>query len=187
MSVNLALLQNLGDRFYNAFTLVDLTKSDQPLVYVNRAFEELTGFPSRDIIGRNCRFLQGPETDPEDVLRIRKAIAGSTAVFCDLLNYRKNGQTFYNRLVLLPLEVDGRSHFIGMQTDATALLADSLAAGKTFNEMKTSELIRDRINTPLMTIVASCSMKMNDAKREEILTRSFSKILETIKTVPYRR
>ncbi len=152
MRVDQRGLQMLGEHFYNAFSLVDVGADDQPLIYVNGAFENLTGYPAAQILGKNCRFLQGPETARADVAKIRDAVGNGLAVFSDLLNYRKDGTTFYNRLVLLPLELDGRPHFAGMQIDASTLVASALSRGRTFDDLKTSEVIRDRINNPLMKI-----------------------------------
>ena len=159
---------------------------DQPLVYVNQAFVDLTGYPVEEILGRNCRFLQGPGTAREDVAVIRNAISNQDAVFSDLVNYRKDGTTFLNRLVLLPLEVGKRPHFIGMQIDSTTLLASRLASGKSFDRLKTSLAIKDRINTPLMTLQLALQLETASVRREELFQNAFAKILETVKALPFK-
>lgn len=80
--------------------ITDPRQADNPIVFVNDAFQRLTGYERKDVIGRNCRFLQGPETDHETVAHIRKAIADETDLQVDILNYRKDGSTFWNALYL---------------------------------------------------------------------------------------
>lgn len=94
------------------------------IVYANKAFSDLTGYDQDEIIGRNCRMLQGPRTEPNMIARIRAAIARSEATEVSLTNYRRDGSTFLNRLYLAPVldEVTGRPiAFIGIQSDASRL------------------------------------------------------------------
>jgi two-component system CheB/CheR fusion protein len=76
---------------------------DQPVVFVNDAFCRLTGYPRAEILGRNCRFLQGPDTDPATVSRLRDAIHAEVQIELDIRNHRKDGQAFWNRLHIVPL------------------------------------------------------------------------------------
>ena len=94
---------------------------DNPIVFVNDAFCRLTGYPRDEILGRNCRFLQGAETDPDTVGRIRAAVASRESVRIDILNYRKTGQTFWNRLLMAPVrDADGElAYFFASQVDVT--------------------------------------------------------------------
>jgi diguanylate cyclase (GGDEF)-like protein/PAS domain S-box-containing protein len=98
---------------------------DMPLVYVNEAFCQLTGYAPEEAIGRNCRFLQGNETSSEAVRAIRRALADYTNVQVTLLNYRKDGTPFWNRLAVSPVFDDhGRcTHFIGIQENITQQLS----------------------------------------------------------------
>jgi PAS domain S-box-containing protein len=92
---------------------------DNPIVYVNDAFERLTGYRAGEAIGRDCRFLQGPETDPEPVAELRAAIDEERSTSVELLNYRKDGQRFWNRLDVAPVR-DGEgavTHYVGFQRD----------------------------------------------------------------------
>jgi PAS domain S-box-containing protein len=76
---------------------------DNPIVFTNRAFLALTGYDANEILGSNCRFLQGPDTDPASVALVRNAVAGRREVKVQLLNYRKDGGTFWNELYLSPV------------------------------------------------------------------------------------
>jgi PAS domain S-box-containing protein len=75
-----------------------VTHPDNPLIFANEGFERLTGYARQDVIGRNCRFLQGPDTDAHALNQIRQAIRDEQSCTVELLNYRKDGTPFWNRL-----------------------------------------------------------------------------------------
>lgn len=102
-------------------SIADLRQPDAPLIYVNQGFENLTGYPAREALGRNCRFLQGPETDSETRAAISKAIRDRREIVAEVLNYRKDGRPFWNRLSLTPVRTSGGevTHYIGVQSDVT--------------------------------------------------------------------
>ncbi|MDJ0979782.1 MAG: PAS domain-containing protein [Erythrobacter sp.] len=108
-----------------AICLCDPNQDDMPIVFANRAFRRLTGYSEEETVGRNCRFLQGPKTDPEPVARIREAIANEDVVVVELLNYRKNGTTFWNALHLGPIYNDDGElvYFFGSQWDVSDVRA----------------------------------------------------------------
>ncbi len=101
--------------------LSDLRLPDQPLVYVNPAFERMTGYVGAQVYGRNCRFLQGVEHDQPEVARIREAIAAHRTLTVRLRNYRRDGSLFWNELTLSPLyDTDGQlTHYVGFQKDVS--------------------------------------------------------------------
>ena len=86
--------------------ITDPNQIDNPIVFANKAFQNLTGYERSEIIGRNCRFLQGPETDRQDVEKIRRATEAGESIDVDLLNYRKDGSTFWNALFVSPVRDD---------------------------------------------------------------------------------
>jgi len=90
---------------------------DNPMIYVSEEFERQTGYPPEEAIGKNCRFLQGADTDRHAVEAIRQALKARTTFTIDLLNYRKDGTAFTNRLRTRPL-LDERGellYFVGAQ------------------------------------------------------------------------
>jgi PAS domain S-box-containing protein len=105
-----------------AFTISDPNQPDDPLVWVNPAFTATTGYPLDQVLGRNCRFLQGPDTDPEAISRIREALHRRESVVETLLNYRADGTAFWNEVSISPvLDGEGRLvNFVGVQADVTA-------------------------------------------------------------------
>ncbi|PXA88351.1 histidine kinase [Nostoc sp. 3335mG] len=101
--------------------ITDPRQRDNPIVFLNDAFTRLTGYSRQDALGQNCRFLQGPGTNPDDVTRIRNAIARREPIEIDLLNYRKNGTSFWNRLLISPVFDDSGelSYFFASQFDVS--------------------------------------------------------------------
>lgn len=104
-----------------AMAISDPTLADNPIIHVNAAFERLTGYDRHEVVGRNCRFLQGPQTEADDVGRIRDAVAVPMRLETDLLNYRKDGTPFWNRLLVSPVFDHQRRvrYFIASQHDVT--------------------------------------------------------------------
>ena len=102
--------------------LVDVVDPGQPIVYASDAFCRLTGYARAEIVGRNCRFLQGPDTDDAGRAALGAAIDAREPIALDILNYRRDGAEFWNALRLSPIvDADGEvRHYVGLQTDATA-------------------------------------------------------------------
>ncbi|MDX1723206.1 MAG: EAL domain-containing protein [Pseudomonas sp.] len=105
----------------NAIIITNNEHADQPIVYVNPAFERITGYRSEDVLGRNCRFLQGEEQDQPALDAIRRALHGQEECGAILRNYRKDGSAFWNDLKVAPVVNDrGKvSHFVGILHDIT--------------------------------------------------------------------
>lgn len=182
---SIPMLERFGDQFLNPVTLVDLEVEDQPLVFVNRQFEQLTGYSREEILGRNCRFLQGPDTDPLDVKKIRESISERLAVFVDILNYRKNQQPFHNRLVLLPFEYDYHEYYLGMQIDSSDLVSGFESESRKFDDFKKSEMIRDKINNPLMVIRHMAGKADESVLGQQALAGAFHSIVTTVKKIGF--
>jgi PAS domain S-box-containing protein len=101
--------------------ITDPRKPDNKIVFVNDAFCRLTGYAREEILGRNCRFLQGPETDPADVSKVRAAVAATRPIEIDIRNHKKDGTPFWNRLLLAPVHDAGGqlAYFFASQLDVT--------------------------------------------------------------------
>ena len=101
--------------------IADARNADNPIVLANQAFLDLTGYSADEVIGRNCRFLQGPETDLAAVGLIRAALAEHRTVELELVNHRKDGSTFWNQLHVSPVqdEVGETAYFFASQRDVT--------------------------------------------------------------------
>lgn len=122
----LRLLKRSVDANPHGIVLANATQN-QAIEYVNPAFESLTGYTKEEVIGQNCRFLQGPDTEPETVNKIQNAIKEQQEIQVVLKNYRKDGSWFWNQLILGPVFDDKNfcTHFIGIQQDITQQRANS--------------------------------------------------------------
>ncbi|MFM8443357.1 MAG: PAS domain-containing protein [Methylococcus sp.] len=115
------VLSKILDSCVNGVTLADPDLPDMPIVYANKAFEDISGYPQDEVIGKNCRFLQGEDRDQEARRQLREAINECQPVEVTLRNYRKNGELFYNHLALTPLfDREGKLiYYLGVQYDVT--------------------------------------------------------------------
>ena len=121
----LALMRRALDLTRTGFVLSDPRLEDHPIVYASGAFLEMTGYSAEEVLGRNCRMLQGPETDPADVDRLRRSIAEHVPVTVEVLNYRKDGTTFFNEVHVAPVRDDSGEvvRNVGVQVDVSAYRA----------------------------------------------------------------
>jgi PAS domain S-box-containing protein len=148
--------------------IADPRLPDCPLVFVNPAFLRMTGYEEAEVLGRNCRFLQGPRTDPAAVAQLREAIAARRPITLELVNHRKDGQPFVNELHIGPVfGTDGElTAFIGIQHDVTeraaALAATRRArrAAERANAAKSEMLafVAHEIRTPLAGLLGTLAL-----------------------------
>lgn len=113
------LLEGAVEHNPEAITISNPGLPDNPIIFANPAFYRMTGYTPAEVLGRNCRFLQGPETNRHAVQKIRERIQAGSSYTVELLNYRKDGGTFWNRLSVVPLR-DARgliTHFAGFQSN----------------------------------------------------------------------
>ncbi|KAF5836329.1 putative blue light receptor [Dunaliella salina] len=106
----------------HTFVVADATLPDMPLIFASEGFYQMTGYGPDEVLGHNCRFLQGEGTDPKEVAKIREGIKKGEPVSVRLLNYRKDGTPFWNLLTTTPIKTpDGTvSKFVGVQVDVTS-------------------------------------------------------------------
>lgn len=116
------LLEKLVDAANDGVVVAEKEGDDTILIYVNKAFELLTGYTSDEILYQDCRFLQNDDRDQESLKRIKQAIVASSPCREVIRNYRKDGSLFWNELSITPVynEEDKLSYFIGVQKDVTA-------------------------------------------------------------------
>ncbi|ACQ78879.1 putative PAS/PAC sensor protein [Beutenbergia cavernae DSM 12333] len=105
-----------------SIVVTDAREDDEPIVWVNEAFTRTTGYARDAALGRNCRFLQGPATDPAAVARLGLAVRADEPVAAALLNYRPDGTPFWNDVSISPVRDDAGAvtHHVGVQVDVTA-------------------------------------------------------------------
>uniref|UniRef100_A0A1D1YI91 non-specific serine/threonine protein kinase n=1 Tax=Anthurium amnicola TaxID=1678845 RepID=A0A1D1YI91_9ARAE len=114
-------LRDALSAFQQTFVVSDATKPDYPIMYASAGFYKMTGYLAKEVIGRNCRFLQGSGTDSEEIAKIREALAAATSYCGRLQNYKKDGTPFWNLLTLAPIkdETGKVLKYIGMQVEVS--------------------------------------------------------------------
>jgi PAS domain S-box-containing protein len=119
--ISLDLLKKAVDASNDGIVIAEQEGEDNILIYVNRAFEQLTGYQADEILYQDCRFLQTGDRDQEALDVIRQAIREGKAVRVTLRNYRKDGSLFWNELSISPVICadDGLTYYIGVQKDVT--------------------------------------------------------------------
>lgn len=169
----------------HTFVVADATLPDCPLVFASDGFLQMTGYTSEEVLGHNCRFLQGEGTDPKEVAKIRDAVKHGKLCSVRLLNYRKDGSPFWNLLTVTPIKTeDGQvSKFVGVQVDVT-----SKTEGKAFADatgvpllVKYDTRIRENV---AKGIVADVTEGVQDAEKLDSTTPSASKKMSAAKTFP---
>lgn len=121
MSENFELLTQALDASISGIIITDNQQPDNPIVFCNKAFEAMTGYQRSEIIGHNCRFLQGEDREQKERAILAKAILEGNDCQVEIRNYRKNGDLFWNELYMSPVKTSSGlvTHFIGVQNDVT--------------------------------------------------------------------
>ncbi|MWV40073.1 PAS domain-containing protein [Natrialba sp. INN-245] len=109
------------DEAHVGITIADAQQPENPIVYANRGFEQITGYDPADVTGRSYRFLQGEQTDPTAVTKLRESIEACEPTVVELVNYRKDGVPFWNEVRVAPVKNEAGvvTHFLGIQNDVT--------------------------------------------------------------------
>ncbi|WP_431801788.1 PAS domain-containing protein [Halobacillus andaensis] len=131
----------------------DPQQEDNPIIYVNKGFEELTGYQADEVLGYNCRFLQGKDTDNKEVKSIREGVENFRIVQVEILNYKKNHTPFWNELQIYPVHISqmGQTFFVGVQQDVTQRREAESLVGHYSSEVK-------RLSTPIVPIEDNISV-----------------------------
>jgi PAS domain S-box-containing protein len=125
--------------------ITDPSLPDNGIVYANEEFERLTGYTEEEILGRNCRFLQGEASDPERVAEMRAAIDAAEPVTVELRNYRKDGTPFWNRVTIAPIRDDGEvTNYVGFQRDVTEEVEQRREQAAVFDRVSDAFFALDR-------------------------------------------
>ena len=186
------------DSVLEGVTIADFSLPDQPLIYANHGFEEITGYSIEETVGHNCRFLQGPNTEPEKLMHIRKCISAGLPCTVQIKNYRKTGEEFINYLSLTPIRTArGQvTHYVGIQSDVTELVNTRTAELDALKKATIAEAATDakskflahmshEIRTPLNGLIAVGQLleetSLNRMQRDYVSTiRSSGETLQAL-------
>lgn len=186
--------------------ITDPRQHDNPIIFCNHAFMALTGYSYNELIGRNCRMLQGPDTDPEAVRRLRKAVAAQEDLALDILNYRKDGTSFWNALFVSPVrDAAGEViYFFASQLDFTTIkskeneLAEARQSAEQEVARRTSDLsdalkaqtllvheVDHRVKNNLLTIASIVKLQARMSETDVVKRTLFSVLnrVEALSTV----
>jgi len=161
--------------------ITDALRADQPITYASPGFTRITGYEAAEVIGRNCRFLQGPGTDPASVATLSEAVRLERACTVELLNVRKDGSTFWNSIALSPVK-DAKNrvtNFVGVQTDVTArrtLESQFLQAQKMEAVGRLAGGVAHDFNNLLSVILSYADLIAAELKPEEPLSADVAEI-----------
>lgn len=135
---DIELLTRALDASICGIVLTDNSQADNPIIYCNAAFERISGYSRKEIIGRNCRFLQGDDRDQKQRQQIRNAIVNGQSCAVEIRNYKKDGSLFWNELSLSPVKNEQGivTHFIGVQSDVSEKKIAQLALLQHQQEME---------------------------------------------------
>ncbi len=157
-----------------AMVLSDPRQPDAPIVYCNPAFCEQTGYPEDEVIGRNCRFLQGPATDQATVKRIADALSARENVLEEIYNYRRDGRGFWNALHVSPIfDADGQLlYFFGSQADVTRRKEAALQQQERLDTVGTmASGVAHAFNNLMTIVVASIDQAATQASTDRQRTQ----------------
>ncbi len=154
----LSLNRNIFKSITNGISVANAQLPDMPLMYVNPAFELMTGYSLEEVQGKNCRFLQGDDHDQPGLALIRDALAHQREVVTVIKNYRKDGSSFWNELTLSPIRNQNGdvTHFVGIQMDVTERVEFEIALRESEKLAAVGRLasaIAHEINNPLEAVM----------------------------------
>ncbi len=183
--------------------ITDPRQPDNPIIFCNRAFATLTGYSMDELVGRNCRLLQGPDTDLDAVRELREAVAAERDVALDILNYRKDGSTFWNALFVSPVrDASGEViYFFASQLDFTNIKSKEvqLAQARLSAEEEVARRTRDlsdalqsqtmlvhevdhRVKNNLLTIASIVKLQARMAE-DDVVKRTLFSVLNRVEAL----
>ena len=152
----------------NGILITDYLHPDNPIIFCNKAFEEMTGYLQEEIIGRNCRFLQGTDREQKARYKIRDALQKGDQCDVELANYRKDGTIFWNELHVAPIkDTEGKiTHYIGIQNDISQRKNKELSLRLELEQSQRMQLLKDEfisiasheLKTPITSLKATLQL-----------------------------
>ena len=181
----------------NGIVISDASLPDYPIIYANPAFLSMTGYAESEVLGRNCRFLQGSDTNPAAVAELREAIQDGRQCQTLILNYRKDGREFWNEITVSPVRgpLGAVTHYIGIQTDVSARQYNDRARKVTEEELQETVALLDTLldSAPVGFAFFDCDLRyrrvnetlarINGIPAEAMLGRTVAEVLPNMADV----
>jgi PAS domain S-box-containing protein len=173
----LSLLGSVVENATFGVSIADMRRDDYPLIYVNEAFSKITGYPKDKASGFNCRFLRGPDTDPNTTAEIARAIREGRSFTCELVNYRLNGERFWNRLTIYPFGgKPGKPDFyVGNQVDITNIRTVGQGAVDRLNSFMTPLINASQQVNQVLALIQDKQFYDKDGKIDQLDLEKFFK------------
>lgn len=177
--MNMELILKTLDYTRVGILITDPSQHDNPIIYSSKGFTDMTGYTKEEVIGNNCRFLQGEETSNETIARIREAVTRKESIQCEVLNYKKNGDIFWNHLTIdsVYMEEEEAHFFIGVQHDITE---QKEAEQKYLQSLQRIE----ELETPIIPLTDKVSVlplvgEMNESRYHKMTTQLLQSLENT--------
>jgi PAS domain S-box-containing protein len=185
ISAELRLKERAMDEAPVGITISDPATDDNEIVYANDAFERITGYQVEEVLGRNCRFLQGADTSEESVAAMRRAVENEDPIVVDVVNYRQNGEKFWNEVTIAPLhDEDGQlANFVGFQRDVTARKETQIELGVERDRLALlNQLVRHDIRNDMAVILG-----WGEQIQEQVPDQSRTDLLRILNTARHTK
>ncbi|MBM7578015.1 PAS domain-containing protein [Jeotgalibacillus terrae] len=157
--------------------ITDSTLPDNPIIYTNKGFLDMTGYNEDEVLGQNCRFLQGEETDQDTLGILREGIRAVESVNVQILNYTKDNKMFWNELFVDPLYLDNKLYFVGVQKDITENMKQKDQLDAYYKEM-------EQMSTPIVPVNDKASVlpiigQLNERRYEMLINNVMEYLQKT--------
>lgn len=177
----------------SGIVITDFLHPDNPIIYCNKAFEQLTGYLQEEILGKNCRFLQGDDTRQKGRYELKKALLNGKECHVELINYRKDGTLFWNELFIAPVQDDSRTitHYVGIQNNISERKLKGIMLKLQSAQSDKLRQLRDEfidtagheLRTPLTSLKASLQLlgrlmekDLTNARQQLLLNKANTKL-----------
>lgn len=165
-------------------TMLNPTLPEAPIVYLNDAYEELSGYSEDELLGHSLQVLQGPRTDPESVAALKEGIENTDTTSVEMRNYRSDGSQFWNRIMVAPVYDDGEvTHLVGFQEDITARREAEERARRRAASLDTERRALDRAHERFVAVLDAVTTVLADAPTREVVLSDVRVALDGIE--PY--
>lgn len=168
-------LKKIFDSSLEGVVISDMRQKDEPIIYCNSTFSRMSGYQPGEVIGKNCRFLQGDERDQPGISEIRQALKAARSCKVVLRNYKKDGTLFFNRLSLFPVKNSSGDaiYYIGIQDDVTDIIDTRKQLKKSESDKEALiEEVHHRVKNNLAVISAMLDMESFNEFSEDAVEKS---------------